>query len=69
MLKFTPTEAAAADRCPNIAQVPVSADRLRLARPARVLSWITLTCMGIEGRVAIIEPRNLLPGDHAHPAS
>jgi hypothetical protein len=33
--------------------VPQPADWLRLARLARVLSWITLAWMGIEGGVAI----------------
>jgi hypothetical protein len=33
--------------------VAVSADWLRLARVARVLSWLTLAWMGIEGGVAI----------------
>ena len=33
--------------------VPVSADWLRLARLARMLSWLTLAWMGVEGGVAI----------------
>ena len=31
----------------------MSADWLRLARTARILSWLTLAWMGVEGRVAI----------------
>ena len=42
---------AGADRCENT--MAMSADWLRLARTARVLSWITLAWMGIEGGVAI----------------
>lgn len=53
-LAFIPGDAAAAaDRCQNTGHVPVSADWLRLARVARMLSWITLAWMGIEGGVAI----------------
>ena len=35
-------------------QVPVTADWLRLARIARMLSWLTLAWMGVEGGVAIV---------------
>jgi hypothetical protein len=45
--------AAGVDRRETTAQVPVSADWLRLARLARTLSWITLAWMGVEGGVAI----------------
>ncbi len=38
---------------PVAGQVPVSAEWLRLARLARLLSWLTLAWMGIEGGVAI----------------
>ena len=43
--------AAGADRCG--AAEWVSADWLRLARLARLLSWLTLAWMGVEGGVAI----------------
>jgi divalent metal cation (Fe/Co/Zn/Cd) transporter len=38
---------------PGAGQVPVPAEWLRLARLARLLSWLTLAWMGIEGGVAI----------------
>jgi divalent metal cation (Fe/Co/Zn/Cd) transporter len=38
----------------NTELVAVSADWLRLARIARILSWLTLAWMGIEGGVAIV---------------
>jgi divalent metal cation (Fe/Co/Zn/Cd) transporter len=41
------------DRREDTGQVAVSADWLRLARLARLLSWLTLAWMGIEGGVAI----------------
>src|ERR1035441_4184505 len=44
----------AADRCETTGPVAVSADWLRLARVARILSWLTLAWMGIEGGVAIV---------------
>jgi divalent metal cation (Fe/Co/Zn/Cd) transporter len=44
---------ADADRRESSGPVAVSADWLRLARIARILSWITLAWMGIEGGVAI----------------
>ena len=54
VLTFTPAQAkAAADRCQSTDRGPVSADWLRLARIARILSWLTLAWMGIEGGVAI----------------
>src|SRR6266516_6075192 len=50
---FTPGHSrAAADQC-QAGQVPVSEDWLRVARLARLLSWLTLAWMGIEGGVAI----------------
>jgi divalent metal cation (Fe/Co/Zn/Cd) transporter len=42
-----------ADQRESTGSVAVSADWLRLARIARMLSWITLAWMGIEGAVAI----------------
>jgi divalent metal cation (Fe/Co/Zn/Cd) transporter len=47
-----PEPAAAKGR--DFGPVAVSADWLRLARVARMLSWLTLAWMGIEGGVAII---------------
>ena len=43
----------AADSCKRGGPLALSADWLRLARLARVLSWLTLAWMGIEGGVAI----------------
>jgi hypothetical protein len=45
--------AAAGDRCEAAGPVLVPADWLRLARVARILSWLTLAWMGVEGAVAI----------------
>ena len=45
--------AADAGRSQTTGLVPGSADWLRLARLARVLSWATLAWMGVEGGVAI----------------
>ena len=45
---------ADADRCDEARPVAVSADWLRLARIARILSWLTLAWMGLEGGVAIV---------------
>lgn len=42
-----------ADRREHAGPAAVSADWLRLARLARLLSWLTLGWMGIEGGVAI----------------
>ena len=42
-----------ADRREDTGPVAGSADWLRLARLARLLSWLTLAWMGIEGGVAI----------------
>jgi len=42
-----------ADRPADTGPVTVSADWLRLARLARLLSWLTLAWMGVEGGVAI----------------
>lgn len=42
-----------ADRRASTGSVALSADWLRLARVARILSWLTLAWMGIEGGVAI----------------
>src|SRR5215470_4850 len=41
--------AAGGDRCEAAGPVPVPADWLRLARIARMLSWLTLAWMGVEG--------------------
>jgi divalent metal cation (Fe/Co/Zn/Cd) transporter len=43
-----------ADRRESTGSVAGSADWLRLARIARILSWLTLAWMGIEGGVAIV---------------
>ena len=48
-----PWPSPTADRRENTSPVAVSADWLRLARLARLLSWLTLAWMGIEGGVAI----------------
>jgi divalent metal cation (Fe/Co/Zn/Cd) transporter len=48
-----PQPSPAARQRPDTGPVPVSADWLRLARLARMLSWLTLAWMGIEGGVAI----------------
>ena len=45
--------ARAADRRDTTGPVRGSADWLRLARTARILSWLTLAWMGVEGGVAI----------------
>ena len=50
---FPAGHAAAAARSQGTGQVLVPADWLRLARLARLLSWLTLAWMGIEGGVAI----------------
>jgi divalent metal cation (Fe/Co/Zn/Cd) transporter len=42
-----------ADQCPGNSPVAPSAEWLRLARLARLLSWLTLAWMGVEGGVAI----------------
>jgi hypothetical protein len=44
---------AAADPRESTGQGQVSADWLRLARIARILSWLTLAWMAVEGGVAI----------------
>jgi divalent metal cation (Fe/Co/Zn/Cd) transporter len=48
-----PLPPSAAGQRADIGPVAVSADWLRLARIARILSWLTLAWMGIEGGVAI----------------
>ena len=45
--------AAGADQCEGAGPVTAPADWLRLARIARILSWLTLAWMGIEAGVAI----------------
>jgi divalent metal cation (Fe/Co/Zn/Cd) transporter len=42
-----------ADQCESTSPVGPSAEWLRLARLARLLSWLTLVWMGVEGGVAI----------------
>jgi len=49
----TPLPQPTANRRPSTMLVAGSADWLRLARIARLLSWLTLAWMGIEGGVAI----------------
>jgi hypothetical protein len=49
----TPFPQPTANRHPRSMPAPRSADWLRLARLARILSWLTLAWMGIEGGVAI----------------
>jgi hypothetical protein len=49
----TPLPSPAAAQRQDMAPVAGSADWLRLARIARLLSWLTLAWMGIEGGVAI----------------
>jgi divalent metal cation (Fe/Co/Zn/Cd) transporter len=53
MIWLLPRRVRPADRCEPTRSVAGSADWLRLARAARVLSWLTLAWMGIEGGVAI----------------
>ncbi len=53
MISPLPPRARAADRCEADGLVAGSADWLHLARIARMLSWLTLAWMGIEGGVAI----------------
>jgi hypothetical protein len=48
-----PLPQPAAARQENTRPAAGSADWLRLARTARMLSWLTLAWMGIEGGVAI----------------
>src|SRR5712691_2282953 len=54
MIPLHPRRARAADRYESTGPVTGSADWLRLARIARILSWLTLAWMGIEGGVAIV---------------
>jgi divalent metal cation (Fe/Co/Zn/Cd) transporter len=54
MIPLLPRRVRAADRCEATGPTAVSADWLRLARIARILSWLTLAWMGIEGGVAIV---------------
>ena len=54
MVSPAPGHAAAGDdRYEAAGQVPAQADWLRLARIARMLPWLTLAWMGVEGGVAI----------------
>ena len=53
MISLLSRRAHTADPRQDIPQVAGSADWLRLARLARLLSWLTLAWMGIEGGVAI----------------
>jgi divalent metal cation (Fe/Co/Zn/Cd) transporter len=54
MISVLPRRVPAVDRRETTALVAGSADWLRLARIARILSWLTLAWMGIEGGVAIV---------------
>jgi len=47
----SPLPLPTADRRESPGPVPGSADWLRLAHLARILSWLTLAWMGIEGGV------------------
>jgi divalent metal cation (Fe/Co/Zn/Cd) transporter len=53
MISPLPWPSLPAGRREDTRQVAVSADWLRLARMARLLSWLTLAWMGVEGGVAI----------------
>jgi len=53
MISLLPRRARAAGTCESTGPAAGSADWLRLARAARILSWLTLAWMGIEGGVAI----------------
>jgi divalent metal cation (Fe/Co/Zn/Cd) transporter len=53
MISLLPRHVHTAGPRQNIRQVAGSADWLRLARLARLLSWLTLAWMGVEGGVAI----------------
>ena len=53
MISLPSRRARHADRHTTTRQAAGSADWLRLARTARILSWLTLAWMGIEGGVAI----------------
>jgi len=54
MISLLPRRVRAADRCEATGPAAGSSDWLLLARVARVLSWLTLAWMGIEGGVAIV---------------
>jgi divalent metal cation (Fe/Co/Zn/Cd) transporter len=54
MISLVPRRVRAADKRGATGLVAGSADWLRLARVARMLSWLTLAWMGIEGGVAIV---------------
>jgi divalent metal cation (Fe/Co/Zn/Cd) transporter len=54
MISLLPRRMPAVDGRETTALVAGSADWLRLARIARILSWLTLAWMGIEGGVAIV---------------
>ncbi len=53
MISLLPRRVHAAGQCEGTRLAAGSADWLRLARLARLLSWLTLAWMGIEGGVAI----------------
>jgi divalent metal cation (Fe/Co/Zn/Cd) transporter len=53
MTSPVPWPSPPADRSEDTGHVAVSAEWLKLARLARLLSWLTLAWMGIEGGVAI----------------
>ncbi|HEY5357793.1 MAG TPA: hypothetical protein VIJ82_08885 [Streptosporangiaceae bacterium] len=54
MIPLLPRRVRPADRREATGPAGGSADWLRLARVARILSWLTLAWMGIEGGVAIV---------------
>lgn len=54
MISQLPRRVRPADGREAKGPVPGSADWLRLARVARLLSWLTLAWMAIEGGVAIV---------------
>ena len=54
MISLLPRRMPAADRRETTVPIAGSADWRRLARIARILSWLTLAWMGIEGGVAIV---------------
>ena len=54
MIPLLPRRVRAADRGEATGPAAGSADWLRLARTARILSWLTLAWMGVEGGVAIV---------------
>jgi divalent metal cation (Fe/Co/Zn/Cd) transporter len=54
VISLLPRRMRAADRWETTGPAAGSADWLRLARVARILSWMTLAWMGLEGGIAIV---------------